>query len=108
MYWMDCSAKKIQRANLDGSCIEDVVTTVLNEPVGIALDVASGTMSRRAPALAVTTVPRAVQSALERDCLQQPRSDDERGDMRNVETPGRTDAESVQLRAQRQTTDRRA
>jgi hypothetical protein len=33
---------RIQRANLDGSGVEDLVTTGLNSPWGIALDVAAG------------------------------------------------------------------
>lgn len=46
MYWTDPdpSAKKIQRANLDGSNIEDLVTTGLISPTGIALDVEAGKM----------------------------------------------------------------
>ena len=35
---------KIQRANLDGSNIEDLVTQGLSGPAGIALDVAGGKM----------------------------------------------------------------
>lgn len=30
MYWTDVDADKIQRANLDGSQVEDLVTTGLN------------------------------------------------------------------------------
>ena len=36
--------KKIQRANLDGSHIEDLVTQGLEGPTGIALDVVGGKM----------------------------------------------------------------
>ncbi len=43
MYWTDAVAGKIQRANLDGSEVEDLVTG-LSEPQGIALDVAGGKM----------------------------------------------------------------
>ena len=43
MYWTDHSAGKIQRANLDGSGIEDLVTG-LSGPRDIALDVARGKM----------------------------------------------------------------
>ena len=41
MYWPDVSTGKIQRANLDGSNVEDIVTG-LNAPVGVALDVPGG------------------------------------------------------------------
>ena len=44
MYWTDEGAKKIQRANLDGSQVEDLVTTGLDSPSGLALDVAGGKM----------------------------------------------------------------
>ena len=43
MYWIDADSRKIQRANLDGSNVEDLVTG-LNLPLGIALDVAGGKM----------------------------------------------------------------
>ena len=38
MYWVDNGADKIQRSNLDGSNIEDVITTGLTTPVSIALN----------------------------------------------------------------------
>ena len=44
MYWVDEDTHKIQRANLDGSNIEDLVTTELETPEAIALDVAGGKM----------------------------------------------------------------
>ena len=44
MYWTDEDTGKIQRANLDGSNIEDLVTTELETPEAIALDVAGGKM----------------------------------------------------------------
>ena len=44
MYWTDGIADKIQRSNLDGSGVEDLVITGLEIPVGIALDVAGGKM----------------------------------------------------------------
>ena len=44
MYWTDAGTDKIQRANLDGSQIEDLVTTGLDAPSGLALDVAGGKM----------------------------------------------------------------
>ena len=37
MYWTDSGTKKIQRANLDGSDIEDLVTTDLSRPFGIVI-----------------------------------------------------------------------
>ena len=44
MYWTDTGADKIQRSNLDGSGVEDLVTTGLDWPSGIALDVSGGKM----------------------------------------------------------------
>ena len=44
MYWADTNAGKIQRSNLDGSGVEDLVTTGLEAPIGIALDVSGGKM----------------------------------------------------------------
>ena len=44
MYWTDDSADRIQRANLDGSDIENLITQGLDDPYGIALDVANGKM----------------------------------------------------------------
>ena len=44
MYWTDWETDKIQRANLDGSQIEDLVTTGLDSPSSLALDVAGGKM----------------------------------------------------------------
>lgn len=41
MYWTDVGTDKIQRSNLDGSDVEDLVTG-LTHPVGIALDVTAG------------------------------------------------------------------
>jgi len=40
MYWMNPVTDKIQRADLDGANVEDVVTTGLDSPSGIALDLA--------------------------------------------------------------------
>ncbi|CAK8990902.1 Low-density lipoprotein receptor-related protein 5 (LRP-5) (Low-density lipoprotein receptor-related protein 7) (LRP-7) [Durusdinium trenchii] len=37
LFWIDVSLKKIQRANIDGSCVEDVATD-LARPSGLALD----------------------------------------------------------------------
>ena len=44
MYWTDAGTDMIQRANLDGSQIENLVTTGLDAPSGLALDVAEGKM----------------------------------------------------------------
>ena len=44
MYWTDYGTDKIQRANLNGTDVEDLVTTELPVPLGIALDVAGGKM----------------------------------------------------------------
>lgn len=38
LYWTDWVTKKIQRANLDGSEVEDLITAGLGLPEGIALD----------------------------------------------------------------------
>ncbi len=43
MYWTDASARTIQRANLDGSSVENLVATGA-APQGIALDVDGGKM----------------------------------------------------------------
>ena len=43
MYWTESALGKIQRANLDGSKVEDLITT-LGEPRGIALDLDGGRM----------------------------------------------------------------
>ncbi len=44
MYWVDRWTAKVQRANLDGSEVEDLITTGLEEPTDLALDVAGGKM----------------------------------------------------------------
>ena len=44
MYWTDAGTDKIQRANLDGSGVEDLITSGLRSPYGIALDLAAGKM----------------------------------------------------------------
>ena len=45
MYWADQNTGKIQRANLNGSQVEDLITTTGSpDPTDIALDVASGKM----------------------------------------------------------------
>ena len=44
MYWTDSGTNKIQRSNLDGSGVEDLVTTGLINPFGIALDVSGDKM----------------------------------------------------------------
>ena len=40
IYWTDYGTDKIQRVNLDGSNVEDLITRNLNYPWGIALDIA--------------------------------------------------------------------
>ena len=40
MYWTDTRTDKVQRANLDGTNIQDLVNTGLSHPSGIAVDVA--------------------------------------------------------------------
>jgi hypothetical protein len=42
MYWTDATAGKNQRANLDGSVVEDLVSSSI--PTGIAIDIAGGKM----------------------------------------------------------------
>ena len=44
MYWTDAGAGRIQRANLDGSNVEDLVTSGIGEPQGIAVDAVGGKM----------------------------------------------------------------
>ena len=43
MYWTDTGSDRIQRSNLDGSDVRDIITG-LQDPRGIALDVAGGKM----------------------------------------------------------------
>ena len=42
LYWTDFGTDKIQCSNLDGSEVEDLVTTGLRSPLGLALDMANG------------------------------------------------------------------
>ena len=44
MYWTDSGTNKIQRSNLDGSNIEDLISTGLPNPSDIALDISGGKM----------------------------------------------------------------
>ena len=44
MYWTDAGTDKIQRADLDGGSVEDLVTGGLSSPQHIALDVTGGKM----------------------------------------------------------------
>ena len=44
MYWTDLGIDKIQRANLDGTGVEDLITRGLSAPWGIALDGTGGRM----------------------------------------------------------------
>jgi hypothetical protein len=44
MYWTDLGIKKIQRVNLDGTGLQDLVTQGLLAPRGMAVDVAGGKM----------------------------------------------------------------
>ena len=44
MYWTDLGIGKIQRVNLDGTGLHDLVTTGLSHPGEIALDMARGKM----------------------------------------------------------------
>ncbi|KAA3597651.1 MAG: T9SS C-terminal target domain-containing protein [Calditrichaeota bacterium] len=44
MYWTDTGTNEIQRADLDGSNVEDLVTTGLSTPVGIAVDLTNSKM----------------------------------------------------------------
>ena len=44
IFWTDNNTGKIQRANLDGSNVQDLVTQGLETPSGIVLDVAGGKM----------------------------------------------------------------
>ena len=44
LYWTDWGTDKIQRADLDGSNVEDLVTMGLDTPVGLAVDVSAGKM----------------------------------------------------------------
>ena len=48
MYWTDRGTRKIQRANLDGTRVEDLVTG-LSEPVGLALEIIAQDLGEEAP-----------------------------------------------------------
>ncbi len=43
-YWAEYGTRKIQRANLDGSNVESLITSGLWDPKGLALDLAGGKM----------------------------------------------------------------
>ena len=42
IYWMDHSQHKIQRADLDGADVEDIITGLSNSPIDLAVDVSGG------------------------------------------------------------------
>ena len=44
LYWTQLNSESIRRSNLDGSGVEDLVTTGLGTPSGLALDVSGGKM----------------------------------------------------------------
>ncbi len=44
MYWVDRGTGKIQRSDLDGNNIEDLITKGLNQPWAIALDISGDKM----------------------------------------------------------------
>ena len=44
MYWSDRGTRKIQRANLDGSAVEDLVASGLDLPGGLVVDLREGKM----------------------------------------------------------------
>ena len=50
MYWTDAGTNKIQRANLDGTRIEDLVIG-LSDPVGLALDIITPDLVATSPSV---------------------------------------------------------
>ena len=44
LYWTDEETEKIQRSNLDGTDVEDIIISGLKDPVSIALDESAGKM----------------------------------------------------------------
>jgi hypothetical protein len=44
VYWVEGGANRIRRASVDGSDVEDLITTGLHSPQGIAIDTAAGKM----------------------------------------------------------------
>ena len=42
IYWLDEGEDKIQRANLDGANVEDLITGLSNDPLDLAVDVSGG------------------------------------------------------------------
>ena len=63
MYWTDVQTFKIQRANLDGTNVQDLVVTSLIRPDGIALDIAGGKMYWTATAWAPAPPLNKIQRA---------------------------------------------
>lgn len=59
LYWTDIGTGKIQRANLDGSSVEDLVTSQAVTPVEIALHRSAGKMYWTDPAAADFQISRA-------------------------------------------------
>jgi hypothetical protein len=62
MYWGEFNPSKIQRANLDGSGVEDLVTGLTNPIGGIALDLAP----LAAPVGGIAELPDAAGSSIDK------------------------------------------
>lgn len=69
MYWTDFAAGKIQRSNLDGTGVTDLVTTGIYEPVRIALDVVAGKMYWTESVIADFMISRANLDGTNREYL---------------------------------------
>lgn len=69
MYWTDFAAGKIQRSNLDGTGVTDLVTTGIYQPVRIALDVPAGKMYWTEAMLADFMISRANLDGSNREYL---------------------------------------
>ena len=56
IYWADRSAKKIQRADLNGANVTDIISTGLSGPYGIGLDLVAGKVYFSDVTIAITPV----------------------------------------------------
>ena len=58
VYWSDSGARRIQRADLDGSGVEDLVTRGLRHPLGLAVDTATDRIYWTTGAPTASSTPR--------------------------------------------------
>ena len=58
VYWSDSGVRRIQRADLDGSGVEDLVTRGLRQPLGLAVDTATDRIYWTTGAPTASSTPR--------------------------------------------------